>query len=86
MEYKWTPFQILSLLLLCYAVYDFIAVNDNTGLGALFPYLLIGFSVGFFIMDIVLQQLMKNRMRLFYICEAVAITAFAIWTISIGGF
>jgi hypothetical protein len=87
-KYKWTPLQLLALVAISLAIFEFISIANikgEPGLGGLTPYIFMAFGAGLFIIDCFIQFLLRNSRKAFFICEAVLCLSLVIWIYSIGG-
>ena len=88
LRYQWTPFQLLAIVALTLAIFDFVALSkmkSEPGLGGLAPYIYMAFSIGFVIFDLLFQYLFRKFKQAFYICEVIFCLAFVVWIYNFGG-
>ena len=87
-NFRWTPFQLLSLVSFTLVICEFIAIaklKGDPGLGGLAPMIYAGFGAGFMVVDIIFQAIFRNYKNIFFVVEVVLLLAFVVWMYSIGG-
>ena len=86
-KYRWTPFHILGILLLCQAAYYFVEISNlrDSGLGGFLP--IVTFFIALIILgfDFIIQYAVSKNKKAFYVTEAILAIAFAVWYIRMGG-
>ena len=87
-KFKWTPLQLLALVLITLAVCDFISLSrmkGEPGLGGFAPMIYAGLGGGVVIVDFILQAILRNHKNAFMISEVILLLTFVIWIYSSGG-
>ena len=88
-KYKWTPFQLLALVAVTLAVCDVVTISQmkgDPGLGGLSPIVYLGFGLGVFILDVIMQNILRKSPNAFYISQVVLCLIFVVWLYSVGEF
>ena len=84
MKYKWTPLQILALVIIILFIYQLIAfarMKGEPGIGGLALNIYAGFAFITILADLILQAVFYNLKKAFFIAEGLLIAAFLIWLI-----
>jgi hypothetical protein len=77
-KYKLTPFILISVYFLSYAIYLLVTLDWNTelGLGGLGPYVLLGLTLLFLFLDFIIQQTLKLSLLQIYMLEMLVVLVF----------
>ena len=70
---KITPLLILTIISIIWAIYIFMTESDGEGWGLLISFALIGFSVVFLIVDLLLKRFVKNWKKVFLIQSGIVL-------------
>ena len=86
-KYRWTPFHILGMLLLCQAAFYFFEISKlrDSGLGGFLPIVIFILALMIFGFDLIIQNVFRKNRNAFYITEVILVIAFAVWYIGLGG-
>lgn len=65
-KYRFTPFHLVALFFLGYGIYTLysdLKIDYELGLGGLLPYVLISFSLGTLLVDVIIQLVISYAIK-----------------------
>lgn len=86
MKYRLTPFNVLAILALGYAVFFELNFDtENTGLGGLFAGVTFFFIAVIIVLNLIIQSVLEKKVKLLYTIELIGAIGLIAWIVESGG-